>query len=242
MDCACAQDDAPNHTASHTRAIRITSTSSCLLLRVVNFCDIAAWELHHSRVAVIGCIWSGEYRGSSRLGFWQRFGQIRDFVAGELTPIREREMTVSDVHGQEAELRLDSNPPVRVRRPPNLDAGRVGIVGDHLTVRKSDEATQEHGGSVGRNVDAILGNSLEPRIRRRCCMPVQLHVYTARPLNDRVLSDRIVERTDQDIGACRTRGSRRAVEVGHEISRAFDAEGVWDRSLYPNTDSVPTGV
>src|SRR5260370_26720864 len=140
-------------------------------------------------------------------------------------------MTVSDVYGQEAELRLDSNPAVRVRRPPNLDAGRVEIVGDHLTVRESDEATQERGGSVGRNVDAIVGNSLEPRIRRRSCMPVQLHVYTARPLNDRVLSDRIVERTDQDIGACRTRGSRRAVEVGHEISRAFDAVGVRDRSL-----------
>src|ERR1700681_3589980 len=140
-------------------------------------------------------------------------------------------MTVSDVHGQEAELRLDSNPAVRVRRTPNLDAGRVGIVGDHLTVREIDEATQERGGSVGRNVDAILGNSLEPRIRRRSCMPVQLHVYTARPLDDRVPSDRIVEWTDQDIGACRARGLRRAVEVGHEISRAFHAEGMRDRSL-----------
>src|SRR5258708_14321476 len=98
--------------------------------------------------------------------------------------IREREMTVSDVHGQEAELRLDSNPPVRVRRPPNLDAGRVGMVGDHLTMGESAEATQERGDPVGRNVDAILGNSPEPRIRRRSCMPVQLHIYTASPLND----------------------------------------------------------
>src|SRR5260370_20581988 len=130
-------------------------------------------------------------------------------------------MAVSDGHGQEAELRLDSNPTVRVRRSPNLDAGRVGIVGDHLTVRESDEATQERGGSVGRNVDSILGNSPEPWIRRRSCMPVQLRVYTARPLNDRVPSDRIVERTDQDIGASRTRGLRRAAEVGHEISRAL---------------------
>jgi hypothetical protein len=73
-------------------------------------------------------------------------------------------------------------------------------------------------------------------------MPVQLHVYTARPLNDHVPSDGIVERTDQDIGTCRTRGSRRAVEIGHEISRAFGAEGVQDRSLESNTDSVPTGV
>src|ERR1700751_5741160 len=109
--------------------------------------------------------------------------------------IRERQMTISNVHGQETELRLDSNPPVRVRRPPNLDAGRVGIVGDHLAVRESDEATQERVGSFRRNVDAILGNSLEPGIRGRSCMPVQLHVYTTRPLNDRVLSDRIVEGT-----------------------------------------------
>src|SRR5258707_6343393 len=100
-------------------------------------------------------------------------------------------MTVSDVHGQEAELRLDSNPPVRVRRPPNLDAGRVGIVGDHLTARESDEATQERCGSVGRNVDAILGNRLELSIRRRSCMPVQLDLDTAMPLNDRVPTDPI---------------------------------------------------
>src|SRR6185503_5839778 len=100
MDCACAEEDAPNHAASHTRAIRITSTSACLLLRVVDFCDIAAWELHHSRIAVIRSVWSSEYRGSSRPGLWQRFGQIRDFVAGELMSIREREMTVRDVHGQ----------------------------------------------------------------------------------------------------------------------------------------------
>src|SRR5258708_32515819 len=98
--------------------------------------------------------------------------------------IREREMTVSDVHGQEAELRLDSNSPVRVRRPPNLDAGRVGIVGDYLAMRKSNEATHERVGSVGRNVDAILGNRLEPWIRLRSCLPVQVHAYNAMPLND----------------------------------------------------------
>src|SRR5260370_35604970 len=98
-------------------------------------------------------------------------------------------MTVSDVHSQETEFRLNSNPPVPVRRPPNLDAGRVGIVGDHLTVRESDEATHERGGPIGRNVYAILRNSLQPRIRRRSCMPVQWHVYTARPLDDRVPSD-----------------------------------------------------
>src|ERR1700681_3519386 len=62
MDCACAEDATTNHTASHTRAIRITSTSAYLLLRIVDFCDIAARELHDSRVAVIRCVWSGEYR------------------------------------------------------------------------------------------------------------------------------------------------------------------------------------
>src|SRR5580704_14650423 len=86
-----------------TRAIRIPYRESRSITktskRVVNFCDIAAWELHHSRVAVIRCVWSGEYRDSSRLGFRQRDRQIRDFVAGELMSIRERQMTVSDVHG-----------------------------------------------------------------------------------------------------------------------------------------------
>src|SRR5262249_21201969 len=128
------------------------------------FCDIAARELHDGGVSVIRCVWANEDCRSSRLGLRQRIGQIRDFVASELMPIREWEMTVSNVHDQEAELRLDSNPPVRVRRPPNLDAGRARIVRDHLTVRESDEAAQERGGSVRRNIDAVLWNGLERRI------------------------------------------------------------------------------
>src|SRR5258708_9684625 len=98
-------------------------------------------------------------------------------------------MTISDVHSHEAELRLDSNPPVHVRRPTNLDASRVGIVGDHLTVRERADAMQERGGSVGRNVDAIPGISLDPGITRRRWMPVQLPCYPATLLTDRVLSD-----------------------------------------------------
>src|SRR5258708_2621080 len=73
-DCACTEHATTIHTPSNTRAIRITSTSTCLLLCVVDFCDIASRELHHGRVAVVRCVWSGEYRRSSRLGFRQRVG------------------------------------------------------------------------------------------------------------------------------------------------------------------------
>src|ERR1700759_457386 len=117
-------------------------------------------------------------------------------------------MTVRDVHCQEAELRLDSNPPIRVRRSPDLDPGTVRIVRDHLAVRERYKTANELPGSTGRNVDAVFGNGLELRIGWRSCVPVQLHIHTARPLNDSVPSDRIVERTDQDIGACRACGLR----------------------------------
>ena len=38
-------------------------------------------------------------------------------------------------------------------------------------------------------------------------MPVQLHIHTAGPLDDDVSPDRIIERSDENIGASHTGGA-----------------------------------
>jgi nitrite reductase/ring-hydroxylating ferredoxin subunit len=64
-------------------------------------------------------------------------------------------------------------------------------------------------------------------------MPVQLHIHTARPLNNDIPPDRIVKWTDEHVRAIRASCPHRSVQVGHQIACAFHAEWIRDRFFDP---------
>src|SRR5271167_3869949 len=62
-------------------------------------------------------------------------------------------------------------------------------------------------------------------------MPIELHIHAARPLDDDVSSERIIERSDQNIGPCRTGGVDGRVHVCHQITCALQPKRIWDGRL-----------
>src|ERR1700743_3161932 len=58
-------------------------------------------------------------------------------------------------------------------------------------------------------------------------------MYTARPRDNDVPADRVVEWRDDDVRIVGRGGTDRRVEVGHEIARSLTAEGIRDRRCEP---------
>src|SRR5882672_10139625 len=86
---------------------------------------------------------------------------------------------------------------------------------------------------VRRNIDAILRNCLEWGIGRRSGVPIQLRVHATRPLNDCILTDRIIEGGDQDVCTSCRGSADRLVHVRDQIACTLQAEWIWDRRLEP---------
>src|SRR4029077_589430 len=84
---------------------------------------------------------------------------------------------------------------------------------------------------IGRNIDTILRNRFEWLLGWGCGGPVELCIYAARPLDDRVFSDRIIKRRNQNIRAGRARGAHRLTHVSYQISSSLHAKGIWNRCL-----------
>src|SRR5262249_9871718 len=60
-------------------------------------------------------------------------------------------------------------------------------------------------------------------------MPVQLHKYAARPLDDGIASNGVVERCHDNVCSVGLRRLDRFIHVGHEVAGSFEAERIWDR-------------
>src|SRR5882757_10409504 len=125
-------------------------------------------------------------------------------------------MTVGHEGRQLAEGGLDSDATVSVSSPADLNARRLRLIGDELAVREPKIALHEGGASQRRDIDAIFGHGLKRGIRRRRRVPVDLRVYAARPLDDRVTADWVGEWLDKNIRTCGARGFDRNVHVGDE--------------------------
>ena len=93
-------------------------------------------------------------------------------------------------------------------------------------MRKREKALNECRRPFRRNVDAILRNGLQRRVRWRRRVPIQLHVYAAGPLHHGILADRVIERRDQNIGAVDLRRADSILQIGHEIARTFHSERI----------------
>ena len=109
----------------------------------VDLGDIAARELHDGRIPLIGGIGSDQNRDSGRLGLGESIREVCDLIAGRLPPVGKRKMAIRHQHGQLAEVRLDPNSPIGVSRAPDLDAGRMRVIGDDFAMREGNETANE---------------------------------------------------------------------------------------------------
>jgi hypothetical protein len=97
---------------------------------------------------------------STGLSLGQRLREASDSISGRLPSVWIRKVTICNQCSELAERRCDADAPIGVGRPPDLDAGRVCIAGDHLALGEGGEASNERGNSVSRHVDAVFRNGL----------------------------------------------------------------------------------
>ncbi len=131
----------------------------------------------------------------------------------------DTEMAVGDEHGHLSKFRLHPDSAISIRRPPDFDARRMCIIRYDFSVRERQKAGNESAHRVYRHVDMVFWDHLEARIRCLDRMPLNLCVHSARPLDDRISPDRIVEWTDENIRARRASSANGRHYVGHKITR-----------------------
>ena len=108
-------------------------------------------------------------------------------------------MSVRNQYQELSEEGFNADATVGVAWKANFNARCVRIIRDDSSVGEGKETLQEFGHSNGRHVDAVLGNRLERRVRRRFGVPIKLSVDSAWLLNDRVATKWIGKRFHQDI-------------------------------------------
>src|SRR5260370_24423721 len=122
-------------------------------------------------------------------------------------------MPIRHEHRQLSESGFNANSPIGVARLANLNAWSAWIVKDDFPARKSAETPREIIRAIRRNINPILWDGLQCFVRGSSCMPIELRVYAARPLDDRVSPNRVVARSDQDIRTARARCANSRIQV-----------------------------
>ena len=140
-------------------------------------------------------------------------------------------MAVRDIHRNLAERGFQTDAAKRVGWPPDLDAGRLGLVRDDLAMGELHEALDESLCAIGGHIDAVFGHGLKRGIGWFGRVPVQLHVNAARPLDHRVAADRIGEGRDDDVGPGRARRADRDVQIGNEVAGPLGPEWIGNGRL-----------
>ena len=99
--------------------------------------DIAARELNQGLIPLIGRVGSDQNLDPGSSGLGEGIREVRDLISGYLPTVGIWKMAIGHQHGHFAEIRLDPNPPISVRWSPDLDAGRMRVIGDNFAVRKA---------------------------------------------------------------------------------------------------------
>src|SRR5271170_1337480 len=111
--------------------------------------NIPAGKLHQGCCALVGSVGRNEYLDSRRLGLGEGSRQIRNLVARRLVPVWIRQMAVRYENRQLAEVGLDTDSPIGVARPPDLNTGSVRIIGDDTPMTKGKKAVYEGRHAIG---------------------------------------------------------------------------------------------
>ena len=108
-------------------------------------------------------------------------------------------MAVGDENGQLPESRFDAHAAIGFVRYPDLGAGGLRVVRNHLPVRESKEAAKQRADRMSRYIYPVLWDRHERRIVGERRMPVKLHVNAARPLYDYIAPDRVGIGIDKNV-------------------------------------------
>ena len=89
--------------------------------------NIPAGELHQGCCTLVGSVGRNQYLDSCRLGLGEGSREIRNLVACHLVPVWIRKMAICYENRQLAEVGLDTDSPISVTRPSDLNTGSVRI-------------------------------------------------------------------------------------------------------------------
>src|ERR1700758_5669584 len=107
----------------------------------------------------------------------------------------------------------------------------MSIIRDNPAVTERNIARYECGCTIRGHIDTVFRNSLKSFIGRSSRVPIELRVHAARPLDNGISSDWVIEWSHKNVGACRTSGLDCRIEIGHEVTRSLRAEWIGNRRL-----------
>src|SRR5258708_19908937 len=122
-------------------------------------------------------------------------------------------MAIRYENGQLAEVGLDTDSPIGVTRPSDLNTRSVRIISDDIPMTKGKKAVYEGSHAIGRHIHTVFRNGLKSLIGRRGGVPVELRVHAAGPLDNGISSDWVIERSHKNVGARRATSLDRPIEI-----------------------------
>src|SRR5271168_1849959 len=161
--------------------------------------DIAAGERDDRRLATVGDVRVDKNGDTRGLCLGESIGKASNLVTRYLASIGIRKMSVRNQHGHFAETGLDAHAAIGIVGPANLDARRLPVIRDNFAAREGYKVSNENVGALRGYVDPIFGDSLKLGVMRRGCVPIELHIDTARPRDDGIAANRILEWCHDDI-------------------------------------------
>ena len=199
----------------------------------MDLCDVSPGKPHNRGLSLLGKEHVHQYRHAQGFGFCECVRQILHFVTCDLAPVGIREIAIRHKHSELAKGRLDADPSVGVARTADFNPRRMGIVRHYLAMREREKTLHECRYTNWRNIDTILRDGLKRSVRRRSCVPIQLRIHAARPLDNRVPSDGIGKRGHEHVGAGFAGSLDRDIHILYEITGPFGAEWKGDWGLEP---------
>src|SRR6202044_1328082 len=139
----------------------------------VDLGNIPARELHQGCCALVGSVGRNQYLDSRRFGLGESSREIRNLVARHLVPVWIRKMAIRYENRQLAEVGLDTDSPIRVTRPSDLNTGSVRIISDDIPMTKGNKAVYEGSYAIGGHIHPVFRNGLKSFIGRRGRMPIE---------------------------------------------------------------------
>ena len=124
-------------------------------------------------------------------------------------------MSVRHQHLHIAEQRIYADATIRFARAPNLAPIGLRLVRSDLAFREAQKILYKFVSYIARHIHPVVRNGFQRGVIRCGEMPIELHLHAARPLNDRVHSNRILERLDHHLRARRARGRDRLRHIGN---------------------------
>src|SRR6201993_1733322 len=109
----------------------------------------------------------------------------------------------------------------------------MSIVRDNPAVTERNIARYECGCTIRGHIDTVFRNSLKSFIGRSSRVPIELRVHAARPLDNGISSDWVIEWSHKNVGACRASGLYRRIKIGYEVTRSLHAKRIRNRRLEP---------